>query len=206
MLATEPLCLVFPVAASSLAAAAAASAACSAAQLISSLAPVRDQLVEVYLQDTGDDIAHASASVASQDLYSDDRRRLGHAVLPAHNRSCTVRPMTIAILVYIVLRDCLPPPGPSLKLDVFDVDPRVDHVGGDTLPAITVVKVPGEGPESDRTVRDPTETPRSGPLLDDGAPRRGGSEGIVNSLWDFLGSHDLVVLDVRYLRGGTDGV
>lgn len=78
MLATDPLCLVLPVAATSSAAALAAAAACSAAQLGVNFDSLKQ---ECYSHDTRDNITHTSGTVGAQNLDSDEFGSLGDTVL-----------------------------------------------------------------------------------------------------------------------------
>jgi hypothetical protein len=142
MLATEPLCFVFPVAAYS---------DLGSGELVRS--------VLSSPQDTGNNVAHSATSVGTQDLDGNQVDSLGNTILARTNGTSAVGSVTITVLIDVILRDGLAPRGPTLKLDVVDVDTGIDDVHVDTLTAGRVVIVESESSETEfRAVGDTRKT------------------------------------------------
>lgn len=97
---------------------------------------------------TSNNVAHGTTSVATEDLDSDDMCSLGNTVLGRSNGTRAVSTVTVAVLINVIQRNGLSPGSPTLELLVADVDAGVDDVDINTLTALLVEKVPGEGRES----------------------------------------------------------
>jgi hypothetical protein len=172
--------------------------------------------------DAGDHVRECSTSVIAQHLDGDQIDALGDTILARSDRARTVRPMPIPIKVLGPPRDRLPPPSPALKLDVGNIDPRIDHV--DIDPAVGIERVRGirvlckRRERQRRAVRDPSEAPGRGRLLGHRGVRDVGSWGEerrvgLYGLWSTkgpvgrgrVGDGDvLVALDVGDGRVGAD--
>ncbi len=157
--------------------------------------------------DPSDDIAHAPTSVTSQHLNRNDLRRLRHPIFLARDRSCTMRPMPIPILIHIIFRDRLSPHCATLEFDMVNVDTGINDVGIHTLSTLWVVRVLSHGRQAEfGTMGDPRETPWSTAFGGDAGLVGRGGERIVYTLGDILGPDDLVMLDISHIGGRADGV
>ena len=105
MLAMEPLCLAFLVAANG--------------SLLS--AP----------QNTASDINHSATSVGTQCLDSGEAGSLSNPVLAGNGSNGVVGAMAVAILVRVILRDGCSTGGTTFKLDMIDTS--IDEVHMNTL-------------------------------------------------------------------------
>lgn len=93
---------------------------------------------------TLDDIRHATATVASENLDGCDIGLLGNTELGAGNGTRAVSSVTVAILISIALRNGLAPFSTTFEIDVLNVGTGIDNVGVDTLTGICGVNVLGD--------------------------------------------------------------
>lgn len=98
--------------------------------------------------DTTNHVRHASASVGTKHLHSDDVGALSNTILAGRNGTCAVGSMTVTVVVDIVVRNSRAPERAALELDVVDVDAGVNDVYINTLTTSWVVDVLGERRES----------------------------------------------------------
>lgn len=92
---------------------------------------------------TLDNVGHAAASVASENLDGLDMGLLCNTEFLACNRARAVSSVAVAIFVGIALRDGLAPGGAAFEVDVVDVGTGIDDIGSYTLTAIGRVEVLG---------------------------------------------------------------
>jgi hypothetical protein len=108
---------------------------------------------------TTDHIAHATASVGSEDLDGNDVGSLGNTVAAGGDGARAMGAMSVVVLVHIVRWDGRTPGGTTLEFDVGDPDAGVDDVDVDALAALGVVQVLLEGAEGEfGTVTDARKT------------------------------------------------
>jgi len=91
--------------------------------------------------DTSDDIGHATAAVASEDLDSLDVGFLGNTKLLAGDSAGAMCSVAVAIFIGVTLWDGLAPLSPALEVDVVDVCTSVDNIGSNTLTTLGSVQV-----------------------------------------------------------------
>lgn len=112
-----------------------------------------------YPNDTTNDVAHGSTTVASEDFHSNDVRRLGDTVLARRNCAGAVCTVTVGVLINIILRNGSTPARTTLELNMVDVDTGVDDVNVNTLATMGIVFILFERAEGQfGPVRYPCET------------------------------------------------
>jgi len=109
--------------------------------------------------DTIDNVGHGSATIAAENLDSNDVGLLRDTVLARSNGTGTVSSVTVTVLVDIVLGDGLTPRRATFELGVVNVDTGVDDVNINAFATIVVVQIPVEGTEAELlSVTDASET------------------------------------------------
>lgn len=158
---------------------------------------------------TGNDVTHASRSVASQNLDGNNLGSFGNTVLSASNGTSAVGSVTVSVLVDVVLGDGLSPRSSAFKLDVLDVDTSVHNVRSNTFTTIGVVDVLCERTEAElSSVGESSQTPWGAQFGDSalGGDDFGRGERVIDTMADLGGVHDLVSLNIGDLWGVSDRV
>jgi len=108
---------------------------------------------------TPNDIGHASTSIGTQYLDSDDVSLLSNTIFFGSDGSSTVSTMTVAVLIFVISRHSCTPGSATLELDVGSVDTSIDDIYVYTSTTLRFIQVLSESTEREfRTVTDAGQT------------------------------------------------
>lgn len=111
---------------------------------------------------TFDNIRHGARPAGSQNLDSVDVGFFGHTEFLASDGAGAVSAVAVAILIDVILRNCLAPVSTSLEVNMVNIGAGVDDIGVDAFATLVGVEVFVEGAEAERlAVRDTGQSPWS---------------------------------------------